>query len=264
MERPGGSGANIACWIGHLGGAVGFAGRVGRPDAARQEAALRAHGVRPYLAVDAARPTGRTVAIVEAGGERSFYTDRGANLALCPADLPESLLDGCKSLHVSGHALFAAGPRVAALALMRAAGARGIAVSVDAGSVAYLRGTGAAALAAWARDAELCFANAAEATLLPPARPGSVLVVTDGANGARALRDSETVSVAAIDVSMVDGIGAGDAFVAGYLRCESSGLRERLSAGVAAASRAVATAGGRPSAAARAATSRPADGYPRL
>ncbi len=246
--RPGGSAANIACWIGHLGGAVAFAGRVGHADAAAQRAALQAHAVAARLAVDDAAPTGSIVAIVEPDGERSFYTDRGANRFLCAADLPETLLDGVGALHVSGHALLEPGPRAAALALMRAARGRGCRVSVDAGSVAWLEAVGPAAFAGWAGDAGTCFANAAEAALLQPAWRGETLVVTDGANGAYATAAGATLHVAASAVAVVDGIGAGDAFVAGFLCAQTRDydLREWLLAGARTATEAVLTFGGRP------------------
>ncbi len=261
VARPGGSGANLACWIGHLDGSVAFAGRVGHSDAAAQQAALRAHGVAASLAIDGARETGRTVAIVEAGGERSFYTDHGANHGLGADDLPPGLLDGCALLHVSGHTLALPAPRAAALGLMRAARARGCPVSVDAGSEAYLRDGGAAAFAASAAEADLLFANAAEAALLLPPAPETTLIVTDGARGARAWRGGEVASAPARAVSLVDGIGAGDAFMAGFLRAWVGvpDLAASLRAGVDAAAGALRQAGGRPPAPADGGNSRAAD-----
>ncbi len=247
-SRPGGSGANVACWIGHLGGAAAFAGRVGRADAAAQRAALEAHGVTAHLAIDDAAPTGSIVAIVEPDGERSFYTDRGASSRLCAADLPDALLDGVRTLHVSGHALAAPGPRAAVLGLLRAARARACRISADAGSRAWLDAVGAAAFAEWIGEADTCFANAAEAVALRPAWRGETLVVTDGASGAYAVQGDARPRVTAQAVEVVDGIGAGDAFVAGFLcaREADAGLHECLIAGVAAASEAVTVAGGRP------------------
>ena len=250
VQRAGGSAANIACWLGHLGADVAFAGRVGADDAAAQAEALRIQGVRPHLAGDAARATGRTVAIVDATGERSFYTDRGANLDLCHSDLPDSLLDGVRAVHVSGHAMMQPGSRAAVLALLPIALARGCKVSADAGSRAWLEAAGPACFADWIAGADTCFANAAEAALLRPVWRGATLVVTRGADGADAFQGAEAgaLHVAARAVAVADGIGAGDAFVAGFLcaRAGGAGLAGCLEAGVAAASLALATPGGRP------------------
>ena len=123
---PGGSGANQAAWLGHFGVPVRFAARVGAGDVAASAASLRAFGVEPRLAADNHLPTGTLVTLLDPDGERSFLTDRGANDALGPGDLPESLLDGAALLHVSGYALFGEGPRAAVLALMAAARRRGL------------------------------------------------------------------------------------------------------------------------------------------
>src|SRR5512132_4706989 len=66
--RPGGSGANIAAWIGHLGAPVRFAGRVASADVARHAALLEAGGVDARLQGDDEAATGRVVVI--AGAER--------------------------------------------------------------------------------------------------------------------------------------------------------------------------------------------------
>ncbi len=248
--RPGGSGANVACWVGALGGAAAFAGRVGREDASAQEAALRAQGVTPHLALDDTAPTGRIVAIIEADGERSFYTDRGANLNLCDADLPGSLLDPATWLHVSGHALFAARPRAAALALMRHAYGRGIPVSVDAGSLAFLMQTGRDAFLAWTSGATVCFANTPEAAALAagpedfPCR-----VVTRGAEGAEAWHRAGHATAPALAADLPETTGGGDAAVAGFLLAFTAGepLPDCLAAAMTAGRRAVCGLGARPS-----------------
>ncbi len=247
--RQGGSGANIACWIGHLGGAVAFAGRVGARHAEGQRALFLRYGATPHLAADEAAPTGTTVAIIDGDGERSFYTDRGANMHLCGADLPESLLDEARWLHVSGHTLSAAGPREAALRLMDAARARGVKFSVDAGSRLYLERMGAAAFFSRAENAGICFANHAEAALLGQVPPATcMLVVTEGAAGARALSAGAVVRVDAPQIAVADTIGAGDAFTAGFLVAHLSGksLVDCLREASAAAAMALATDGGRP------------------
>ncbi len=126
---PGGSGANQACWLDAEGVETRFAGRVGAADLERQAALLSASGVDARLAADDALPTGTLVTLLSPdAGERSFLTDRGANVALCRADLPHALLDGIDLLHVSGYALFEAGPRAAVRELLAEASRRNIPV----------------------------------------------------------------------------------------------------------------------------------------
>ena len=246
-QAGGGSGANVACWLGRLGVPVRFAGRVGA-DVAAQTAAFARHGVEARLG-HGDRPTGRVVAIVDCDGERSFYTDRGANLALGPADLAPGLLDGVRLLHVSGHCLFEPGPRAAAGDLMSAARARGIAVSVDAGSSAFLRATGAKAFRRWTAASAICIANVAEAAILAATDADyGCRVVTAGAAGAAAWRGGEHRSVPGAKVAVRDSTGAGDAFAAGFLATWLNGadLASCLDMGVHCGGVAVGLAGARP------------------
>jgi 2-dehydro-3-deoxygluconokinase len=71
------------------------------------------------------------------------------------------------------------------------------------------------------------------------------VVVKQGANGAVAATASDLVSHPALPVRVVDAIGAGDSFTAGYLaaRCEDLPLIERLRWGTIAAACAVGTHG---------------------
>ena len=88
---PGGAGANQACWLAAEKVEVRFAARVGREDHARQTADFAAYGVDARLGADAVQPTGALVTLVSPDGERSFLTDRAANLHLQAADLPHAL-----------------------------------------------------------------------------------------------------------------------------------------------------------------------------
>lgn len=90
---PGGSGANAAVWLARAGVRVRFVGRVGAADLARHAGLLRAAGVEPVLVPDPRRPTGSIVVLLDPDGERTMLTDRGANLGLRAADLPDRLLD---------------------------------------------------------------------------------------------------------------------------------------------------------------------------
>jgi sugar/nucleoside kinase (ribokinase family) len=259
-QRPGGSGANQAVWLGALGAQVTFAGRVGIADHERWDAYFTARGVRPVLAADAEQPSGMLVVLLDAAGERSFLTDRGANLNLAPSDLPNTLLDDVAVLVVSGYSLFEAGPRAAVIGLMARARARNVSIAIDPASVGFIEDVGADAFLGWSAGATLVFANADEAQALTGladrqaqvralgAHFGTV-VVKCGAAGA-VLGDARGIRLErhAPQVETVDSTGAGDAFAAGFLkaRCEGADEAACLEAGIAAGARAVATIGGQP------------------
>jgi len=257
---PGGSGANQAAWLGHLGAQVAFAGRVGAGDAAAQASLLRAHGVEPHLAEDAELPTGLLVTLLDPDGERSFLSDRGANTRLCAADLPETLLDGVRLLHVSGYSLFAEGPRAALRAFAAAAGQRGIPVTLDACSAGFLAELGPAEFQEWTSWAETLFANEDEAAaLVGPLGPRRqlaalsriypVAVLKRGAAGAMAAtRGGMILTEPAPAAVALDTTGAGDAFLAGFLgaRLRGASLAACLADGVALGARATTHLGGRP------------------
>jgi sugar/nucleoside kinase (ribokinase family) len=256
---PGGSGANQAAWLAHLGSAAIFVGRAGHTTQAEHVAALRAHGVEPLIAADPTARTGTLVTLIGANGERSFLTDRGANARLERADVPAALLDRIDHIHVSGYALVSPGPRAAVRDFLASALARGVPFSVDVGSIGFLRAIGGDAFLDWTRGAAVCFANADEAALIAGgadvdeqcARLGAAYptaVITRGAAGARAVCGGEAWSVAAPAATAVDTSGAGDAFVAGFLttKLRGAGIVESLQAGVRAGTAAVTGYGGRP------------------
>jgi sugar/nucleoside kinase (ribokinase family) len=258
---PGGSGANQAAWLASDDIPTTFAGRVGKADHAHQTALLAAHGVRPVLAVDETLRTGTLVTLLSADGERSFLTDRGANDRLSRDDLPDSLLDGTDHLHVSGYSLVTPGPRTAVIDLMAEAQRRNIAVSVDPASYPFLEEVGAENFLAWTRGVRLCFPNAQEAAVLACTedredqldvlcRHYKIVVIKQGAQGAVAAvaGNAKRWSAPAPAIEVADSTGAGDAFLAGFLKAHlrGEGMGTCVKRAVVAGSRAVTTLGARP------------------
>jgi ribokinase len=255
VQRGGGAGANVAAWLARAGAAVTLIGRVGDDPAGRAIAEdLRADGVDVQVATDPARPTGTTVVLVEPGGERSILPDAGANAGLEASPLP----DDATHLHVAGYALLHPGSRTGARAMMAAATARGIAVSVDPSSSAPLIRAGAAAFFEWIGGTQLLLPNRDEAAALtgmpdPKAAARTLtehareVVVKLGPQGALWTDGSEQVRVPAVDVQVVDTTGAGDAFAAGLLaaRLAGAGPADALGAGCALAAEAVGRSGAR-------------------
>jgi sugar/nucleoside kinase (ribokinase family) len=259
---PGGSGANQAIWLAHFGMAVSFVAKVGAGDLVACAEALRQQGVTPRLAGDADLPTGSLVTILDPNGERSFYTDRGANEMLNADDLPPDLLADVALLHISGYALFSPQPRQAVRQLMQQAKGRGITITIDPASVAFLVEVGVAAFMEWTRDADICFPNEDEAAVLAGSRDIDqqrrllaahypLAVIKRGAAGAEVVgQDGACIAQAAADTAMaIDTTGAGDAFLAGYLAAclQGSPVDACLRQAIAAGATAIAALGGQPS-----------------
>ncbi len=203
----GGSAANTAVWLARLGQRVTLVAVVGADAAGPVRCAeLDTEGVRLAVRVVPDADTG-TVIVLTGAHDRSMINDRGANLRLSRADVDAGLADagptgtklaegalpetataatvpadaaGPTHLHLSGYPLLDAASRDAARYALSAAMARGMTVSVGAGSAAPLRRAGAAAFLSWIRGADLLIANMDEAGALldnpvdppAPARPG--------------------------------------------------------------------------------------------
>jgi sugar/nucleoside kinase (ribokinase family) len=267
--RPGGSAANQAAWMARLGLNVVFAGRVGAEDAGFHRRELARFGVEPRLAADESVATGAIVVLVGPDGERTMITDRGANLMLRPDDVPAALLDGVALLHLTGYSFFAPAPRAVAGGLISEASRRGVPVTVDPGSAAFLRQLAPGAFLGWTKGAAVCFPNRDEAAVLagravpgePAADPAltaaaltpnyGAVVLKLGADGAvLAAGDAPPVLIPAWPAVVRDTTGAGDAFCAGFLAAWLAGapLAEAGTAAVKAAALAVTVLGGRPDA----------------
>lgn len=256
---PGGSAANQAVWLAAMGVPVTLAARVGSGDLVSLEAHFRGRGVVPLLTADVEAPTGTIVTILDADGERSFLTDRGANARLNQADLPEAVLEDADMLVLSGYAFFEPAPRQAVRALAAAARGRGLPVAVDPASTGFLAETGPENVLDWMNDCDLVFANAEEAAILTGsddldtqirrlARHGRAIVKCGAAGAALGDRGGVRHVLPAPEVEVLDTTGAGDAFAAAFIAAERAGHgeHEALAAAIACGSRAVGRLGGQP------------------
>lgn len=258
--RPGGSGANQAVWLGAVGAKVSFVARVGARDKPHLEAYFKGFHVDPILIADPERLSGMLVTIVDPDGERSFLTDRGANLELSHSDLPVWLLDDTRQVVLSGYSLFAERPREAVRWLASEAQTRGIPVAVDAASVGFVMEIGPESFLNWTHGFSTLFANEEEARVLSGEQDIDAQMRRLGANYPRVIiklgprgavlggRDGIAMEQPAPMVKVVDTTGAGDAFAAAFLAAELRGEDEAacLTAGVRAGSTAVTRVGGQP------------------
>lgn len=182
-----------------------------------------------------------TVAMITPG-DRAFLTRR-AGPAL-PAQIGAAIASGAYGhLHLGELATLAEHPGLAA-----SARAAGMTVSVDCAWDAQLLAR--SDLPQLLRGVDVFLPNAAEAAALarhaPLAAHAPLVVVKDGAEGARALCGGTVQSRPARPVQVVDTVGAGDAFNAGFLDAWLSGaaLGDCLEAGHAVAAVALARQGG--------------------
>jgi sugar/nucleoside kinase (ribokinase family) len=256
--RPGGSAANQAAWLAHLGVDVVFAGRCGARDADFHRRELGRYGADARIAADEESDTGSIVIMVSPDGERTMFTDRGANLRLCRADVPG--LDGAGLVHLTGYTFFSSSSRPVALALLAEARARGIPATVDPGSAAFLAPLAAGEFAGWTRGCAVCFPNVDEAAVLTGeadplamaarlAEDYPVVVLKLGGSGCVLAGPGQPpVVVAAEPAEVVDTTGAGDAFCAAFLSRWLAGasLTEAASFAARTAADAVTRLGGRP------------------
>jgi sugar/nucleoside kinase (ribokinase family) len=252
--RPGGSAANQAAWMAHLGAQVTFAGRVGAGDADYHRGELARAGVSTQLAADHGAGTGSIVIMVSRDGERTMFTDRGANLRLRRADVPASLLDGAAALHLTGYTFCEPALLDVALWLLDQARSRGLAVTIDPGSAAFLARLAPGAFLRWTEGAAVCFPNRDEAAVLtgeadPVAMAarltrhyGAVVLKLGSAGCVLAVPGEAPVPIAASQVRATDTTGAGDAFCGAFMtRWLSGGPAQDLVAAAGFAVRIAAT-----------------------
>jgi ribokinase len=234
-DAHGGSAANVASWLAHLGARVELIARVGNDTYGEAALArLAESGVTLRVTVDSHRPTGRCIVIVTPDGERTMLPDAGANAALEVTDLNTDDWQPGSHLHVSGYSLLNDDARPAALAALDAARARSLTVSLDASSAAPLLDVGPDRFLGWLQPGDILFANADEARALTSrsepgacaaalAARGILAVVKVGANGALAARADEVWVSAGLAARASDTTGAGDAFAAAFLAAWTGG-----------------------------------------
>jgi 2-dehydro-3-deoxygluconokinase len=247
----GGAESNVAIGVARLGVASTWIGRLGDdPTGDLIECQLLAERVRCLARRD---PSPTAIMLRErrtgTAARVTYYRHGSAGSHLQPGDLPDGVIEKAGVLHLSGITP-ALGPEPAATVreAMRRARQAGVPVSVDlnfrsrlwdaATAAPVFRELAAGADIVFAGDDEARIALERDGTLGPEALAGALaalgpseVVVKRGRRGATALVDGELIEVPAVAVHAVDTVGAGDAFVAGYLASRLLGreVRDRLS-----------------------------------
>jgi 2-dehydro-3-deoxygluconokinase len=256
--RFGGAESNVAIGVSRLGGRAGWIGRLGADSfGALIARELRAEGVAVHATIDAEAATALMLKERPGAGRSriTYYRRHQSGSRLAPGDLPVDVIEGARVLHVTGiSAGLGESPLRTVHAAIDRAEAAGTAVSFDVNHRSSLWGDDTAARDAYrgiAERADAIFAGDDEAELLTgesdPQRQAEELlalgaahaVVKLGERGALALSRTDAgvdrAEREAIPVPVVDTVGAGDAFVAGWLTRWASGadLSERMDAAVA-------------------------------
>jgi sugar/nucleoside kinase (ribokinase family) len=233
----GGGAANVAAALSLLGAPARLLARVGSdPAAAIALRVARAAGADlTSVQVDSDLATGLCFAAVSPGGERTFFSYRGANAGFDFAPEHAGQLDGARWLHVSGYALLEGRQRAATQALLGAAHERDIPISLDL-CLPQLRARRDEVLALLPR-LRILFANRPELAALTAAKPESeqasnpdtlaiaslvrqgvdTVAIKLGSRGCLVGNVSEHHYAPAVAVQAIDTNGCGDAFVAGFL-----------------------------------------------
>lgn len=260
-----GAESTVAIGMSRLGHRSTWVGHVGDDDAgALVLQALRGEQVDIRGRVDADRPTGQLVRVARTGAltRVSYQRTGSAATRLHPDDLDAPLAQRPSIVHATGiTAALGASARETVVSVVRRASAAGATVSFDVNLRSRLTtvAQAGAVLADVLPHLDVLFCGTDELPVLAAALGRSTvdvddalhlglpldLVIKRGREGASSLVDGRRRDVDAVPVSAVDVVGAGDAFVAGYLSARRDGLsaEARLERGAAVAGFCVAGAG---------------------
>lgn len=241
-----GAESNLAIGVSRLGRRAAWISRVGDDEFGRLvTGSLAAEGVDTgHVTVDPAAPTGLMIKERRADSVTRvmYYRAGSAASRLSAADVDEDLVRGARLLHVTGITpALSASAADAVSAAVETATAAGVPISLDLNYRAALwdRAAAGAALRPLVRRADIVFATVPEARLVASGGivPGDRLsdggasalaagiaglgprqvLLKRGARGAVAMLDGEFREAPAHRVTVVDPVGAGDAFAAAYL-----------------------------------------------
>ncbi len=251
---PGSSSVIFACGAARLGLKIAFVGVVGDDMFGRfMMEALDTHGVDTnHIIVDPSQQTGLTV-ILNRIDDRAMLTHLGAINALRTSQIPDELLSQSRHLHLASYFLQTnLQPDVPEL--FQRARSLGLTTSIDTNWDPDERWAGVHDLLALTsvflpnENEALALTGAASVEVAAQELSASaeVVAVKMGAEGGIAIQCDDLVRVPAIPVTVVDTVGAGDTFDAGFVYGYLNGwsLEKTLKLGIACGSLSTQHSGG--------------------
>jgi 2-dehydro-3-deoxygluconokinase len=232
----GGAESNVAIGLARLGHSVAWVSALGNDQFGDMiEREISAEGVHVVASRDDHRPTGLMVKTLSAGEDRlvRYYRSDSAASALRDHDLPPELITTAQVVHLTGITpALSTSTREMSLRVATLARDAGITVSLDINyrPALWSEALASAVLRELLSHCDIVFGSPEELRLLVDhhgtneqlARRVSefgprCIVVKDGERGASMLIDQEWIYQPAFTVDVVDTVGAGDGFVAGFL-----------------------------------------------
>jgi 2-dehydro-3-deoxygluconokinase len=233
----GGAESNVAIGVARLGQPATWFGRVGSDATGDMiERRLTAEQITT-MAIRDPHPTGLMIKHhrFAHAGHLDYHRHQSAGAHLQPDDIPRGALRSARVLHVTGITP-ALSPSAAntvfdAVAVARAAGAK-VSVDINYRSKLWNPATAAPVLRRLVAQSDIVFAGPDEARLVigpksPATESGLAVALAElgppdaiikaGVRGCTAMLAGQPYTRAAIPVHALDTVGAGDAFVAGYL-----------------------------------------------
>jgi ribokinase len=222
LRAAGGKGANQAVAAARLGATVTMIGRVGHDSFGHDlSRALRDEGISTRWVRGSERATGAALIEVDEHGENSIAVSPGANADLLPEDVPRKAIDAADVVVAPLEVPLASVEE--AFRLARLASVRTVLNAAPAQEIP----------AALLRLTDVVICNEVELAMLLGRRavapgqeaaaaralrggPDQLVVVTLGERGALAVVGDEVLEQPAFEVTAIDSVGAGDAFVAGF------------------------------------------------
>jgi 2-dehydro-3-deoxygluconokinase len=241
-----GAESNVAIGLSRLGYKASWIGRVGADEfgkliraTLRKEAVDVGQGVIDPSAATGIMVKERRIADL---ARVIYYRLGSAGSQLCADDVDEALVASARILHVTGITpALSESARAAVYRAVEIARGNGVLVSFDVNyrSALWSPAEAGKVLRVLAQRADVIFAGEDELRLLDDSSDSVVcarrladegnrsVIIKRGADGATSVSPSGVLDEPAIRVTAVDPIGAGDAFVAGYLAATLDGADER-------------------------------------
>lgn len=233
----GGAESNVAVGLRRLGVDASWLGRVGDdPLGERIARELRGEGIDVHALVDTGAPTGLMIKERPSAASTAvhYYRRGSAGSRLSVVDVPDAWVEEAALLHVTGITpLLSDTARSAVLAAVERARAAGVPVSFDVNYRSALAAPEVAGpvLREIAERSTLVFGGVDELALLGPDATASLLsagvaqvIVKRGPDGAAVVTPGGATEAFGFVIEPLDTVGAGDAFVAGYLSAWLEGL----------------------------------------